>query len=234
MKRHLKRLAAPVTWNIKRKKTTFIVKPHPSGHKREASTSLNLFMKEMAGLAKTTKEVKTILQNKKVLVDGKQRKDHRFAVGFLDTVQIEETNDAFRVTLDRKGRISYVTIPPKEASIKVCKIINKTMTKGKKLQLNLNDGKNIFVDAKTKYKAGDSVVVDCNENKVTEHLPFDKNMTVFLTAGKNKGAIGKITEIAERVFTIKTEKAKEYKTRRENGFIVGKGQSAVSIKLASK
>jgi small subunit ribosomal protein S4e len=229
MKRHLKRLAAPKTWNIKRKKTMFVVRPKPSGHKREASISLNMFMKEMAGVAKTTKEVKTILQNKNILVDGRKRKDHRYAVGYLDSIQIKETNDAYRIIFDAKGRISYTPIPAKEAETKVCKIVNKTMTKGKKLQLNLNDGKNLFVDGKTKYKVGDSLVVECKDHKVTDHLPFDKNMTVCLTAGKNRGTVGKITDLTNGMITIKSNDGKEYQTRKVNGFIVGKAQPAVSV-----
>lgn len=229
MKRHLKRLAVPKSWNIKRKKTTFVTRPKSSGHKKGLSTSLNMFMKEMAGIAKTTKEVKTIIQNQKVLVDGRQIKDHRFAVGFLDTIEVGNTDNIFRIILDNKGKLAYIVIDAKEAQKKICRIINKTMMKGKKIQLNLNDGKNYIIDDKTKYKVGDSLVIDLKNKKITEHLAFDNNMTVFLTEGNNKGTLGKITEIKENIITVKTNAGKEYKTRKNKGFIVGKTQPAVNI-----
>ncbi len=229
MKRHLKRLAAPKSWNIKRKKTVFVVRQHPSGHSLEFSLSLNVFMKEMLGLAKTTKEVKTILSNRNILVDCRRRTDHRFAVGFLDTISIKETNDAFRIVLDSKGRLASIPIPSKEADMKICKIVRKTMTKGKKLQINLNDGKNYFVDEKAKYNVGDSLVIDLKNNSIVDHLPFGKDVTIFLISGKNRGAVGKVVALEDEIIAVKTADGKEYKTRKENGFVVGKAQPAVTL-----
>jgi small subunit ribosomal protein S4e len=231
MKRHLKRLAAPKAWKIERKKTTFITRQKPSGHKKDMAISINVFMKEIVGIAKTTKEVKTILHNKKVVVDGIERKDHRFAVGFLDTIDIG--GNAYRITLDTKGRLSYIPIDEKETGTKVCRIIKKTIMKGNKTQLNLNDGKNYLVDGKQKYSLGDSVVLDTKDKKIIDHLPLAKNMTVLLIAGKNRGALGKITEIGNgNMLTIKTNDEKEHKTRKQDGFIVGKESPAIELRKA--
>ncbi len=228
MKRHLKRLAAPKTWKVKRKETMFIARPRPSGHTMKLCVPLNVFMKDMEDLAKTTREVKAILRTKKILVDGKQRKDPRFAVGFLDTVEIEE-GDAYRIIIDKKGQLAHISIPAKEAGKKVCKIIKKTMIKGKKLQINLNDGKNFLMEGKENYKVGDSLVLDAKNNKIVDHLPFEKNMTVLLTRGKNTGLLGKIAEVQEGMVTVKTSDGKEYTTTKESCFVVGKAQSAISV-----
>ncbi len=230
MKRHLKRLAAPKTWNIGRKETKFIARPATSGHSMELSISLNVFMKEMTGFAKTTKEVKAILQNKKLLVDGRRRKDHRFAVGFLDAIELEELGEAYRMSIDKKGQLISIPISVKEAGTKVCKIIKKTVTKGKRMQINLNDGKNLFIDGKENYKVTDSLVLDVKNNKIVDHLPFGKNMTVLLLQGKNKGLLGKITDIQERgMVIVKTNDGKEYTATKESCFVVGKAQAAITV-----
>ena len=227
MKRHLKRLAAPASWNIKRKSTKFIARPFPSGHTMNMCISLNLLLNEMAGYAKTTKEVKAIMQND-ISVNGRKRTDHRSPVGFLDVVELKKLNEALRIILDKNGGLAYTKIPEKEQAIKVCKIIGKTMMPGKKLQLNLNDGQN-FILTNEKYKVGDSVVVDFKKNIIIEHLPFDKNMTVFLTEGRQKGSIGKIVNVDAETVIIKLQTGNEYKTKKTAAFVVGKEQPAVTV-----
>ncbi len=224
MKRHLKRLAAPATWNIKRKSTKFIARPFPNGHSMHLCISLNVFMKEIAGYAKTTKEVKTILHNKPILVNGRRRTDHRSAAGFLDVIEIGDATEAVRVIIDSKGKIGYIKIPAKEAALKVCKIIGKKLIRGNKQQLNLNDGQNFLVTGAEKYNVGDSVVVDIKNNKLGEHLPFGKNATVFLIGGKQIGYLGKIIDInSEKVIIqLQTKDREEYKTGKESIFVVGK------------
>ena len=46
------------------------------------------------------------------------------------------TNEYFRVMLNKKGKIDLAKITKEEAFLKPCKIIGKTMVRGK-LQLNL-------------------------------------------------------------------------------------------------
>lgn len=228
MKRHLKRLAAPAKWNIERRSTKFVARPMPSGHSLDMCLPLNIFMKEIVKYAKTTKEVKTILQNKNVLINGRRRKDHRAAAGFLDVVEMDSMENV-RVILDGRGKISYVKIPAKEAHLKVSKIIGKSAIKGNKLQINLNDGYNFLVTGKEKYSVGDSLVIDVKTGKIVEHLPFDKHMTVLLVEGKQIGHMGKITELAQDTVTIKLENGAEYKTKKSCAFVVGKEHPAVTV-----
>lgn len=230
MKRHLKRLAAPKTWKIGRKESKFIARPFPSGHSIEFCVPLNVFMKEMTEVAKTTREVKAILQNKKVLVDGRRRKDHRFAVGFLDAVELEDIGETYRISLDKNGQLTALPISGKEAATKICRIVKKTAAKGKKLQITLNDGKNYFIEGKENYRVGDSLVLDVKNNKIADHLPFGKSMTVLLIQGKNKGLVGKIADVQERnMVTIKTADEKEYTATKESCFVVGKAQAAITV-----
>ena len=63
VKRHLSRLTAPKSWPIKRKSTKWITRPHPGPHTLKNCMSLNIVLKNILKYAKTTKEVKKILDD---------------------------------------------------------------------------------------------------------------------------------------------------------------------------
>ena len=71
VKKHLKRLTAPRTWNILRKATKYILRPLPGKHAYHYSMSLNEAFKYLK-LADTRKEVITILKTNDVFVDDKK------------------------------------------------------------------------------------------------------------------------------------------------------------------
>ncbi len=229
MKRHIKRLAAPATWNVKRKSTKFIARPNPSGHPIEMAVPLILFMKEIANYAKTTKEVKTIIHEKYILVNGRRRYDHRYAVGFLDVIEFGDPQETVRIIVDKRGKIGYVKIPAKEAEIKICKIIGKRAMKGNKLQLNLSDGQNFLINPKDRSKINDSVVVNIKSNKIIEYLPFEKNTTVLFKEGKQIGHLGKVIDVDQENVTVKLQSGMEYKTKKNYAFVVGKEHPIITI-----
>ena len=72
-KKHLKRQASMTTWPIERKGTKFITRPNP-GKKFKLSIPIAIVFKNMLNYCKTTKEVKKILMDKEVIIDGKRRK----------------------------------------------------------------------------------------------------------------------------------------------------------------
>src|SRR3990167_5629856 len=124
MKKHLKRLAAPKSWPIKRKGEKFITRPLAGSHEFGLATSLTIMLKDVLGIAKNNREVKHILNNKEILVDGKRRKEPRFLVGLMDVLSIPETKENFRILLDKKGRLRLAKISEDDAKIKLSKIIN--------------------------------------------------------------------------------------------------------------
>lgn len=85
-KNHLKRVAAPRTWPITRKTSKWVVKPTPGAHSEERGMPLVVVLRDLLHLADKSKEIKQILHEGQVLVDGRVRKDHRFVVGMFDTV----------------------------------------------------------------------------------------------------------------------------------------------------
>jgi len=217
-KNHLIRLAAPKTWNIKRKGVKFITKPAPGTHRLQDCVPLGVLLKEVLGYANTTREVKKILNADSVKIDGKVRKDFRFPVGIFDAVEFTNINEYFRATFNRKGKIDFVRIKKEDAILKPCKIIGKVALRGK-LQLNLYDGKNILAD-KSLYKVGDTLLLGLPEQKIIKHLKLDKNSTIFLMGGKHIGETGKVEDIIKNRIIYKDDKGGLVETLKEYAFVV--------------
>lgn len=226
-KRHLKRYAAPKSWTLLKKERVFITRPNPGAHKAKISTALNLLLKQL-GFAETTNEVKKILNTREIFVDGKRVKDHKFPVGLMDVVSIKDTGENFRILLNEKGKLKIIPIEDKEAKIKLCKIINKTVIKKGKVQINFNDARNIIVE-KDDFKTGDTVIMQVPEQKIIDCLRLDKKMTVLITDGKHIGTIGSVEDIKGDTITYSVNK-EHLKTLKKLAFVVGKDKEAIKLK----
>lgn|SRR3989344_3093943 len=232
-KKHLKRLAAPRTWPIQRKTNKWITKPNPSGHSIDKTMPINLILKEILKLTKTTQETKKILNQKEVLINKKPIKNIKFPVSLMDILEIPKINKYYRVLFNKKGKLILHPIEKEEASIKLSKIINKTLLKHKKLQLNLDDGRNILID-KEEYKTGDTIVFDLSKNEIKLHLKLEKDVLIYLTGGKNISKVGTFEKIKEFqgsqkdkiIFKIDKQPLESLK---EYAFVIGKDKPIISI-----
>ncbi len=231
VKRHLKRLAIPKSWDIKKKKKKFTTKPMPGAHSFELGMPLNLIIRDLLKYAKTNDEVKKILKNEEVLVDGKRRKDYKFITGFMDTISIPKLKKQYRIILNKKGKLFLLGISDQEAKIKVCKIIGKKLIKGK-TQLNLFDSRNILVDKDT-YKVGDSLVIELPKQKIKEHLKLEKGVTVFIIGGKNIGTIALIEDITTEKIICK-HNSTIFEVPFDYIFVVGKNKTVIKLQEESK
>ncbi len=225
--RHISRIAVPKTWPIARRIRKWITRPNPGMHSFRLGMPLSIVFKEILGYARTTKEVKIILNNQEVLVDGKRRKDHRFIVGLMDVLSLPKTKENFRVLLTEKGKITLVPISDSEAKIKLCKIKGKRPLKGK-FQLNLHDGRNILVEDK-KYKIGETVVMEIPSQKLKDVVPFEKGAMVYLVSGKHVGSLGSLQGIKNQSVVVKTEKG-VFETSADYAFVIGKDKPLITIK----
>lgn len=217
-KNHLKRLAAPKTWQISRKANKFITKSMPGPHSLEFSMPLGIILKDLLKCANTRREVKKILNNSEVKIDGIVRKNFRFPVGVLDTLAFTSVDEHFRVMLSKKGNIELIKIAKEDSSAKPCKITGKTMVKGR-LQLSLYDGKTILVD-KDSYKVGDTIVLSLPGNKISKHLKLEKKSAILLTGGKHIGEIGLVDDIIKNKIIYKDEKNELVETSRDYAFVI--------------
>lgn len=226
-KDHLKRLAAPKSWQIRRKEVKFITKPVPGPHGLDAGMPVSVLLKDVLDYASTTREVKKVLNTGEVKIDGKPRKDFRFQVGIFDTIEFVNVKDYFRIILNNKGKLGLVKIKKDEVLLKPCKIIGKTMVMGK-LQLNLYDGKNIFADDRT-YKTGDTILLSLHDQKISKHLKLDKKSTIFLTGGKHIGEIGSVEDIVENKIIYKNQKGDLIETSKKYAFVVGDNKPLITL-----
>jgi hypothetical protein len=66
--------------------------------------------------------VKSILMQRLVKVDGKVRTDTTYPSGFMDVIDIDKTDEHFRLVYDTKGRFVVHRISREEAGYKLCKV----------------------------------------------------------------------------------------------------------------
>lgn len=224
VKNHLKTISVPRTWPVKRKEKIWITKPNSGSHSIASALPLNVILKDILNIAKSTKEVRFILQNKEILVDQIQRKDVKFGVGLMDTLSLIKNH--YRMLFDQYGKMNFVEIPETEAKIKPSKILNKTCVKGK-FQLNLSDGRNILVD-KNEYKIGDSLLLELPSQKILKILPLQKDAYIFLVGGKHLGDHGKVEEVTNQHIVFKSNK-KLVKTLKKYAIVIGKEKSEITL-----
>jgi len=241
-KRHLKRLASPTSWYVERKVYKWAVRPRPGPHSLETSVPLIYLIRDYLGYARTAREARKILNEGKVLVDGKVRRDYKFPVGIMDVVSIPETGENYRVLPNRIGKLILHPISSEEASIKPLRIRNKRMIKGANIQLNLHDGTNHLIrlnspldPQKDRFKTSYTVIMKVPERTIEEVIPFEVGSYVFVTQGKNVFRRGKIVEVRSfpmgwpDVVTIEDEGGELFDTLKEYAFVVGKDKPRISL-----
>lgn len=223
VKRHLTRLTAPESWPIQRKGIKWITRPNPGPHALKNCIPLNLVIKDLLKYAKTTSEVKKILNEGKVLVDKRARKDYKFPVGIMDVLDVPITKEHFRILYTAKGKFMVHKISAEESKLKPVKITGKKIIRGKKVQLNMYDGRNLIVD-KEEFKVNDTLILSVEgKPSVKKHLKFEKGAMVYLIEGKYKGMSGTIENIKpvfkNPLITVKS-KNKTFETSKYFAFVV--------------
>lgn len=239
MGKHLKRLNAPKSWKIPRKKNVWIVKPRPGPHRFAESLSLLLVVRDYLGLAENSREAKRIITEGKILVDKEVRVDPRFPVGLMDIIEISDAKERRIVLLDERGNIVLKKLSKKNANAKLCNIKNKTTLKGGHVQLNLHDGKNILVKVKDPksvkediYRTRDSLLIDLKTGKISSHIPYKKGSIVLVTGGSHRASVAKIEDIGvsnnsqPNVVSLSSDK-KKFNTIEDYVFVIGEKEPLI-------
>ncbi|MEK6973900.1 MAG: 30S ribosomal protein S4e [Nanoarchaeota archaeon] len=233
VKKHLFRISAPKFWEIHRKESKYTIHPSSGPHGLEKSVPLSVLVRNYLKYAKTSREAKKIIYSGKIEIDGIPRTDPKFPVGLMDVISIKDTDENFRVFFNEKGNLIVHKIEKGESSIKPLKIINKTILKKKRLQLNFYDGKNKIVD-KDIYKTSDTMIYDLHKKAFSSHLKFEKGAIVYIMDGKKTGHIGILDSVSEQRGTeparivLKSGKEK-FETLKDYAFVIGKEKSLISI-----
>jgi small subunit ribosomal protein S4e len=172
------------------------------------------------------------VSNGDILVDGVKRKNIKFPCGLMDVISIPKMRKNVRILFDRNGKLALVPISESDAEWKLCRIQNKTIVKGKKVQLNLHDGKNKLVE-KDEYKTGDVLKISFKENKIDDVYRFDKGTVSMIIGGTHIGEIASIDEIqvvaSSKPNLAKMKGEKEFSTIAEHVFPIGKTKPAIAL-----
>jgi small subunit ribosomal protein S4e len=232
MSKHLKRLAAPRVLRLHRKERALTIRAAPGPHPLELAIPIGLVVRDYLSLCDTYKEARKIVSNGDILVDGVKRKNIKFPCGLMDVISIPKMRKNVRILFDRNGKLTLVPISESDAEWKLCRIQNKTIVKGKKVQLNLHDGKNKLVE-KDEYKTGDVLKISFKENNIDDVYRFDKGTVSMIIGGTHIGEIASIEEIqvvaSSKPNLAKMKGEKEFSTIAEHVFPIGKTKPAIAL-----
>ena len=187
---HMKRLTMPRSWPLPRKSSVWIQKPNPCGHPLDLCMPMGVILRDVLGVAQNRREAKKILHSKLVKVDGAIETDIGRGVGLMDVLTVGDVS--YKCVLDTNGKLRYRTIPAKEASTKICRVMGKTTIKGAKTQVHLHDGRNLLFNENPEYKTGDSLVISLPDQEVKSYHKFEEGSIAYLTGGNHIGELATI------------------------------------------
>jgi len=225
--RHLKRMYAPKHWMLDKLRGRWAPKPSAGPHKLRECMPLIVMLRERLKYALTYREVKMIVMQRLIKVDGKVRSDMFFPAGFMDVVQIEKTKENFRLLYNTKGRFTLHKIVKEEASYKLCRV-KKVMRGPKAIPYAVtHDGRTLrYPDPDV--KPNDTVRLDTESGKILDYVRFEAGNVVMVSGGNNIGRVGVITHREKHpgsfeIVHIKDSVGHTFNTRLENVFVIGKG-----------
>ena len=240
--RHSKRLSAPSAYAIKRKHGVFTIRPYPTRGAYDLSIPLGIILRETLGYAKTLNEVKKILHNKYVKIDGKFKTHYKHSLGLMDVLEITKTKEFYRlVPYKGKKRVTLHKLTEKESKRKLLQVKKKHSMKGGLIQFTFHDGTTKAINPAEEYTINyheispkDTVLYNIESGEYEEHYPFAEGNMGLIIGGHSVGLLGKISEIESlvgrktRTITFETEDG-EFKTTDTHIFIVGTDKAMVSL-----
>ena len=161
---------------------------------RTNSIPVVIAVRDMLKFARTSKEVKEMVKQKLLKINGRDVQDIKESIKLLNIFQ---AGKSYILTLTKTGKFSLEETRLKD---RICRIINKKMLSKGKVQLNLHDGSNIISNEKV--TVGDTLYLDL-QNKITKHVPLEKSKECIITSGKYIGHKGKIDSVKNKIVILK-------------------------------
>ncbi len=194
---HVKRQSAMKKLPIPRKGTKYIARALSN-----VSNSLPVVIavRDMLHLAHTASEVKKMIIQKMLKINGRVIKDQRESVSLFN---ILEAGKSYKLSLLPTGK--FTLEEAKDKSIRLCKVINKKLVKKNSIQLNFHDGSNLI--SKENIQVGDSVYLD-SAGKIKKHVALEKGKEAMIISGKYIGQKGKINSKNARNLGISLDNEK--------------------------
>lgn len=243
--RYLKRLAAPRVFPIQRKRShgKYTVRPSPGPHPMDRSVPIAIILRDVLGYAKTLREVRRILTQRVVYVDGRVVTNYKFPVGIMDVLYIKRVEKFWRILPVRRKLLLH-EITPEEAKMKIVRIIGKRYVKNGWIQLNLEDGRNILFKVNSdeerrkmleRYKTWDSLKISVPEQRILDHFKLEEGVYGLLIGGTHAGSHGTIVKISRQLMrkydtvTIKTPLGGTLSTSLQYVLVIGREKPEISL-----
>jgi small subunit ribosomal protein S4e len=248
VKKHQKRLNAPRHWMLGKLGGIWAPRPSTGPHKRRECLPLSLILRNRLKYSLTRRETIMIVMRRHVEVDKKIRTDINYPAGFMDTVEIRDTNERFRLLYDVKGRFVLHRIAEQETNFKLLRVQqkfvrNKASIGQNKLQTGqqaaipavvTHDGRTLrFADPA--WQVNDTLRFDLTTGKVTGHFKFEIGQLAMITRGANVGRVGEIVGRDKHpgsfeIIHLKDKRGQNFATRVANVFVIGDGKTpAISL-----
>jgi small subunit ribosomal protein S4e len=201
----------------------------------------------MLGIAKTRSEVRAVLSQGGILVDGSIMREELFPTGLMDVISIPAMNKHYRVLPSEKG-LALNSIGKDEAEFKLCRVENKTVLNNGNVQLNLHDGRNIRITVKDASKpeedvfsTSDTVKISLPQQEIAAHFKLAEGSSAMIVGGKNIGKYGKIAALERReaqkkrkaLVTIEDARGNRFQTTAEYVLVVGDTKPNISLPEAA-
>jgi len=177
---------------IKRKGTKYVVRA--ASHVNE-SVPVLIAVRDILGLAKTAREVKHMIKQEMLKLNGRKVLDFKESIKLLNVFEADKT---YILSLTPTKKFTFEET--KDNKDRIVKVINKRLVGKGILQLNLHDGSN--VQTKEDVKVNDSLSLDFS-GKIKKVIPLEKGKDVIVFAGKYLGHQGKINSVSENSVSIK-------------------------------
>ncbi|HJJ47396.1 MAG TPA: 30S ribosomal protein S4e [Methanocorpusculum sp.] len=190
-----KRMSAPAEWQLARKEHKYVVSVAAGPHDGSA-LPIGVWLRDHMHLAENTKEVRKILHERQVVLNGHIVTDEHLGIDVFDVISFPKLNKHYLILVDEKGRQNQYEISEETAKVQLVKVANKTTIKGGKTQINLTSGAN-FIGENT-YNGKDSLVIGINGDDrfaVQQHFPFAVGNMAIIIGGQHTMKTGKISKI---------------------------------------
>jgi len=238
-RKHLKRLNAPKHWMLDKMGGMWAPRPSAGPHKLRECLPIILCLRNRLKYALTKKEALMICMERHVKVDGRIRTDPNFPAGFMDVLELEASEDKFRLLYDTKGRFVLHRLDNGEEQYKLCRVKAVAKTKKNVPYVVTHDGRYIrYPDPLI--NRHDTVKVNIATGKIMDHIKFELGTLVMVTKGRNTGRVGELIHQERHpgsfdIVRVRDASGHSFATRQDNIFVIGKksetgdAQSMVSL-----
>ncbi|MEN9626100.1 MAG: hypothetical protein RL557_428 [archaeon] len=190
---HINRKNIGKFWPVPRTGTKYVA---VSTHNQHTSIPLVVVMRDILKLIKNRKELKKLLSEKQVFINGENVRETHYPLSLFDVISLPTVKKHYRAVLSEHRKMKFEEISEKEAEKKVLKVIGKKMLKGKIIQINFLNGRNALL--KDSISVDDSVLYNFKQKKIEKIIRMETGRKVYLIQGKHIGNQGTIESIIER------------------------------------